>query len=345
MTEPMNQRNQKKALTIAIPTFDRNVRLENSLKALISEVEKSNYLVDIKVLDNCSPNPVSETLSSEVLNCEFLEVIRQPYNIGMCANILNCFEVCDTEWLWILGDDDEVTHGSVDKIHSDILNSESVCINFNTDIISSGRERISRTINGIEGVLNDMDGYSNLLFISTNIYRCASLRKHIRFGYDFAYSMQPHTALLFMSLAKDFSKIDVSSERIVNWHKAENDQTWSQTKMIAARSVLLELPLGLNDKLFDKFKKFLLQGYPAKKILIKSAIEISSDSTLDKLAKTNLIKQVYLRNYRLASLCLPLLFLAVSMVKYATVRTMVMKALSVVGIRDFKRSKNLYQRM
>lgn len=43
-------------------------------------------------------------------------VVRKRANIGANANVLRCFELCETEWIWILGDDDHGLPGAVDKI-------------------------------------------------------------------------------------------------------------------------------------------------------------------------------------------------------------------------------------
>ena len=106
-------------LTIAIPTYNRNELLKANLLKLLPQVTDECRII---IFDNCSDVPVKDTLS-DLLNGYSnidISIVRNRYNIGMTANILKCFEECPDPWLWVLGDDDEVTDGAVARILIDI---------------------------------------------------------------------------------------------------------------------------------------------------------------------------------------------------------------------------------
>jgi glycosyltransferase involved in cell wall biosynthesis len=106
-------------LSITIPTYNRNEVLKENLEYLLPQLNANCELI---ILDNCSDIPVSETLSPLLANYENLNirVIRNKLNIGICANILRCFEVCNGEWVWILGDFHPVFSNSVEIITRDL---------------------------------------------------------------------------------------------------------------------------------------------------------------------------------------------------------------------------------
>ncbi|RZK28376.1 MAG: glycosyltransferase family 2 protein, partial [Hymenobacter sp.] len=102
-------------LTIAIPTYNRNERLARSLEILVPQLSAGVKLV---IIDNCSSVPIKDTVEPYLLSN--VKVVRNTYNIGMAANILRCFENCDTEWLWVLGDDDPPHKNAVEIIIQEI---------------------------------------------------------------------------------------------------------------------------------------------------------------------------------------------------------------------------------
>src|SRR5262245_2262452 len=99
-------------LTIAIPTFDRNDLLCTHVTRLLPQLTPE---VRLTILDNSSPRPVSEDLARLLeKNSEAkVDIVRHQFNIGAAANILRCIELCQTPWIWILGDDDQPLDNAV----------------------------------------------------------------------------------------------------------------------------------------------------------------------------------------------------------------------------------------
>lgn len=95
-----------KLLTIAVPTYNRPDSL-HSLLSTLSEATQKYPQVQILVSDNHSPSPTPEILSTYENNDQFV-IIKNSRNIGAVKNILKIFQSVNSDWLLILGDDDNI---------------------------------------------------------------------------------------------------------------------------------------------------------------------------------------------------------------------------------------------
>ncbi len=111
MTQPL--------LTIAVPTFNRPKHLRELLDCLVAGLvpltadEKS--LVWIEVRDNASEYDC-RGLVAEVLGAVPHRYSRNPSNLGAEGNFLECVRTAETEYVWLLGDDELLPVGSLVKI-------------------------------------------------------------------------------------------------------------------------------------------------------------------------------------------------------------------------------------
>lgn len=262
-------------LSIFIPTFNRNEKLVQTVKDIL-EIEGSKR-IGIVVIDNASDKPVQTSLRDENIHAENLKVITNDTNIGICGNIIECFRQCNTSWLWILGDDDKVTANALENITNQLerLNdTETLCVNFKTEMSD---KRSSFSVVGEVSELNDIETpYSNLLFISTNIYNVGILKAYIAEGIMFSYPLQPHTAMLFQALLKKEGKIAFSVDSIVIWHDDLDSISWSIIHMTVSRDLILNLTGVSNDEDYLYLKKYVMMGYDNYKIyftLIRSYLD------------------------------------------------------------------------
>ncbi len=186
-------------LTIAIPTFNRNELLRQNLALLLPQFTADCQLL---VLDNHSDVPVAETLAGLFQQHPGVkqQVVRNARNIGGNANILRCFEQCDTRWLWCLGDDDEIKPGSIGKILAAVdEHADCVAINF---AISRLPRREKLFIRSHAELAEKLDDYSNLLFISTTVFDADKLGPHLQVGHQYCYAHAPHLAVLFTAIGE-----------------------------------------------------------------------------------------------------------------------------------------------
>lgn len=227
-------------LTVAIPTYNRNRQLGATLEHLLPQLTPECQLL---IIDNASDIPVADTLRATLARFPAVapRLVRNRVNIGGNANILRCFELCDTDWLWVLGDDDEVLPGAVTTIlaHLDAY-PESLFFNFAYD----PWRKHSVLASGIKELVKSLDASANLPFMSSEIYKAPAVLPYLKFGYQYAYSMLPHLAILFMAIGET-GICCLSRERIIDTIRepVSADQQWSQINFSLGFPTLLDLPL------------------------------------------------------------------------------------------------------
>jgi glycosyltransferase involved in cell wall biosynthesis len=209
-------------LTIAIPTFDRNQTLNLGLSKLLPQLTPDCELL---IVDNCSLIPIEFTLQSLLSEYPSLAVrlVRNGANIGGSANVCRCFELCDTEWVWILGDDDHVSEGRIQIILETIRSHPDVLgINF---AISRICRKTNTLANGLREFIFQIDDFSNLLFLSGNIFRASKLKPFVKYGYHATYSMAPHLVMLLRALSET-NQFYFTKQLLVEHSPPNNDQQY-----------------------------------------------------------------------------------------------------------------------
>lgn len=228
-------------LTLAIPTYNRNETLRENLGSLLPQLTPECKLL---IVDNCSPTPIAETVSSLIALYPNLDVqiVRNPVNIGGNANILRCIELCDTPWIWILGDDDKVHPHAVDTVlHHIGVQNQCVLLNFACD---DQRTR-SYLTRGLLQLAEEVDKSANLPWISSSIYKAEAVRPYLKFGYQHCYALLPHLATLFMAIGEE-GTCYFSRQQIVERESwlASPEQQWSLLNFALGFPTLLDLPLS-----------------------------------------------------------------------------------------------------
>lgn len=230
---------QTLTLTVAIPTYNRNDTLHKNLAQLLPQLTSECKLV---ILDNKSDRPVVETLQNILDEYPALqvEIIRNRQNIGGAANVARCFELCDTEWLWVLSDDDTVKPDAIETVLKEIaIHPDSVYITFSSD--NHYRTEPIATV-GLNEFVAKLDYFGSALFISTGVYRSSALQGKLKFAYHYLYTASPHLVLLLMALGED-GKCQLLTEQIVTYERPSIEQRWSYVNITPGLMTLLELPL------------------------------------------------------------------------------------------------------
>ncbi len=245
-------------LTIAIPTYNRNDILRENLPLLLSQLTPACKLL---IVDNCSDICVTDTLNTLLAGISEMnvEIVRNRANIGGAANIMRCVELCETEWLWVLSDDDKVKPNAIATVFQSItLNPNCIFFNFSRQLDGYYlREQLFIT-RGFEEFVERFDYFSELVFISSCIWSAKAVQPQLKFGYRFAYSMYPNLALLLTSLGED-GICCFSNECIVDFEPAPVGELWSPLLSYLGFATLFELPLGpqVRRKLAAKYRPSL----------------------------------------------------------------------------------------
>lgn len=229
-------------LTIAIPTFNRNDILKANLVKLLPQVTDECRVI---VFDNMSDIPVKDTIKELLDDYAHVDltVIRNRYNVGMTGNILKCFEACPDPWLWILGDDDEVTNGAVARILKDTAKqTELHFITYAWDADTLKRKQ-PVTTTGVDQFLDTFETFGAVLFLSTSVYNLNKVIDSMSYAHFFQTSYAPHLVMLLMSLG-DEGQCSFSGEQIVTngGEATPSSLQWDQI-FIYQVTILLRLPL------------------------------------------------------------------------------------------------------
>jgi glycosyltransferase involved in cell wall biosynthesis len=223
-------------LTIAIPTYNRNQILLENILLLLPQLDSRCRLL---IVDNCSDVPVEQTLQGSLHDrCAFeWKIVRNSINIGVNANVLRCFELCESRWLWVLGDDDQVYPDAISKLFAALHTSPS-CIfyNFSSEIYF---RTASHMTHDLTEFVAEIDDFSNVLFLSTGVYDADKLRPHLVTGYLQTGSHAPHLAML-MSALKQRESCLLSDQAIVH-HDNNAAIRWSYVAAVIGWYDLLDL--------------------------------------------------------------------------------------------------------
>ena len=231
-------------LTVAIPTYNRNAVLNDTLRALLPQMTDSCKLV---ILDNCSDVPVQST-ASEVLKSYpqvNYEILRHRYNIGGNANIMRCFEVCDTEWLWILSDDDTINDNSIRMIIETITtNGNCIYINFYASVYGHPKRTHSYYTHGLLDFITRMGYYGNIVYVSAGIFRIDAMGGGIAVGNLYSYSCSPHVAVLISVIGNDGICYMSDFEIAKITSRGRKDAKGSELTYALGIGTLLDMPLA-----------------------------------------------------------------------------------------------------
>ncbi|MDB5002306.1 MAG: hypothetical protein JWQ34_531 [Mucilaginibacter sp.] len=200
-------------LTIAIPTYNRKEPLINTLNKLLPQLNDNCFLL---IIDNHSDVFVSDyaiDLIEKHAQVNY-ELIRNRVNVGGNCNILRCFEYCKTDWLWVLGDDDELLPNAVETILFDITKyPEALNINYySPNVIHPLRTKTTISY-GRGQFVESIDSFGAAIFISTNIYNSKLIGNDMMLANHYAYTCVPQFLAVFFASQED--TITVNSHEII----------------------------------------------------------------------------------------------------------------------------------
>lgn len=217
-----NNEFKKPLLSICIPTYNRAEQIQRQVRSLLPQL---NDYIKLVIIDNCSLIPI-ETLFDDLELCRFT-IIRNKINIGGDANIIRCHELCTTEWLWTLSDDDFVKEDAVSQILGLINKSSSDTILINID--TNDNKCIESKSDFFKGLIDPIS-LSNLFWISKCVYHESKLREGIVFYYNSLSSMMGQLGYIMYSIINNPSFKIIKSD--YNIFQYKNQGGWVFEKFV-----------------------------------------------------------------------------------------------------------------
>jgi glycosyltransferase involved in cell wall biosynthesis len=207
---------EQNTLSIVIPTYNRPNQLVKSLKVLIPQCSQSNC--KIIILDNASPLPISDLIQQHFPDyAELISVTRNITNIGGNANIISCFSACQTEWMWLLGDDDLPTADSISIITKHISEAQkhTIFINFSINKWCNHENTLIESYDEMLKRFSDPAVVGNCLCISASVWRRSNFKEVIKIGFQHTTTCAPHLIML-MHQIKAGKQLSLSQSSIIS---------------------------------------------------------------------------------------------------------------------------------
>lgn len=219
------------SLTIAIPTYNRAGHVEARLREIIPQLTEGMCL---HVFDNCSTDNTAEVVASFKHPALRYSCSRQ--NMGMCRNICRGLEEAETEWVWILGDDDPITPNAVSVALRWINETKATVIQFDSLCGKIDRYDLISTV----GELYARYDPTLTLYISSLLFKVPPLRKLYLVLSAAIFTYAPHTALIVRMLEMQSGSMELRPERLLREY---GGRRWSTLEVALGISLLPEFVL------------------------------------------------------------------------------------------------------
>jgi glycosyltransferase involved in cell wall biosynthesis len=279
-------------LTIAIPTFNRNQILRANLALLLPQLTTDCRLL---ILDNHSPEPVADTVGDLLAACPNVQtqVLRHRVNIGANANLMRCFELCETPWLWVLGDDDEPLPDAVQTIFREIgLNPRALYLNFACEHF---RRAASFETRGRSEFIRRIDSYGTCLAVSCCLFRIEALADNLHSGNQFATCCAPHLVTLLKTLG-DQGVCRLSAHQIIHYEAPPPERQWSLMYFALWGLTLADLPVTHEERL--SLVRAITGALPSISVLLAELLIKVQRGDIDRGTAIYYLDQIYWRGLR-----------------------------------------------
>ena len=108
---------RKVKLSICIPTYNRANFIEETIQSILSQATSE---IEIVVSDNCSEDNTENIIRRIQKESNQITYFRWNENQGADLNYLKVVELAKGQYCWLLGSDDLLLPGSIDKILKEI---------------------------------------------------------------------------------------------------------------------------------------------------------------------------------------------------------------------------------
>lgn len=252
----------KELLTVVIPTYNRQKELLKTLEGLGNQTDQDFKIV---ILDNNSNYEI-------VLNKNIKDktkIIKRNFNIGMLGNMSNAMLIENTEWIWLLSDDDKIDEDAIENIKLELKNSSDIgMIKFSTGNIGKAGEEKAKTVNSLEELFDYYDkrgwsGNGNFVFISNVVFNTEELKDYICKAFDYSCTQVPFMMPILFYLNDKKGGLKFSSKKIVDFNFPEDNKIHRAKVIFGFTNIwTLNLELKLDKNNFKRLLKlFNTSGY------------------------------------------------------------------------------------
>ena len=287
--------NSHKALTIVITTYNRKQPLLEQLQSIEKQGLFDKY--NVIVSDNHSDYDVKKWLDANLSDnfSQIVKVISKEYNVGGDMNILSTFMMPDTEWMWLLSDDDVTNPGSIEQVLYDIEAHKDCCW-LKYSISPKYGMYDDEEADSISSVFKNhrMKGRSCglLVFLSNNVYKLPVIRKNYLSACMYNDTCMTQVQLPLLAIKRDQQKVWFSSKNLVTY--TPNNGSYNRIYALMRFGNILYSDLYLNRKEIREFKR--LTFFPVK-AFVSEILNIQN-----RKQRFEFFKKMYIAHYSVCSL-------------------------------------------
>ncbi|MDW5549191.1 glycosyltransferase family 2 protein [Methanosarcina sp.] len=211
-----------KKLTIAIPTYNREKNVRSKIEEISTHIIENGLddFICLMIVDNYSNDYDLEQLKSEYKSINFIQFHKNLSNIGAGANFLRCVELANSEYVWLLGDDENLELKNLDS-HSllkKLLESLKDCDCYLLPHNESYAERAAYfgKFRSVDDLLDNYFHFGSFFVLSIYIFKKDSAIKYMKMAYEAILYQHPYSAIALQMLESknDIELIKISILRI-----------------------------------------------------------------------------------------------------------------------------------
>tara|TARA_Y100000389_G_scaffold83167_1_gene79709 strand:+ start:2164 stop:3222 length:1059 start_codon:yes stop_codon:yes gene_type:complete len=231
---PSLMMNNKLSITICIPSFNKPDQAAKTLKSLLKQCIDNNLNIKFLVIDNGSKNSYeiffkNDKIISDAIILKNVILHRNDFNIGMSANFLRAFELSNSEWLWMVSDDDYILPNALNLISLRLKNIKKN-IGFIKFISERTPQKLDQVyINSLEEFIDynsiNKNYFNGSIFISNGLYRLSRFKRYLEIGYQHLHTYIPHF-LMISNYLNDGGSCVVFKDIIVDYKKPEKTYSY-----------------------------------------------------------------------------------------------------------------------
>lgn len=181
------------SLQICIPTYNR----EDALVENIRRLKSFQHELDFKILivDNATDDFSSSSLLDDLV-AEGTAVVKNPTNIGGQANVLRCFEASNSEYVWIVGDDDFLDANGIAAVLNELsLDGETDVFNFRCEAPHHLKARSQYRGELRSEFIRSIGNLGALYYVVGYVFKRSSVLPYLKNAYLNLNYFCPHVAL------------------------------------------------------------------------------------------------------------------------------------------------------
>lgn len=235
-------------LSICIPSYNRPDKALKTVLVMLEQIRSDD--VKIHVIDNSSDNNYHDyfeknIIASNSINIGSLKIHRNFVNIGMSANFMKCFELADSDWVWMVSDDDAPRADAVQKVVDSIrkFGSNSSFIKFRSGLNED--VNICTTFDKfVEYNAKSKNSFNSSIFISNGVYKRKDFYNYIGIGYQYSYTYIPHFMMITYYVYDGGSIVNLNEE-VVDYVVPEIGYSYSMVAGLgvgAPKNLILNIP-------------------------------------------------------------------------------------------------------